>query len=137
MSFPFIDRREKKMKSEVISFRYEADPTEIYTLKERMKADGVVSQVNIRFYPGCELALEVKPFILHKGRRAEDFFTYAEFSKSAISGDDDFFQFPVSLTFELDDEICVYFSNTDGINSYTVCVDVFVNYEAGGDESEI
>ncbi len=124
------------MKSEVISFRYDADPTEIYTLKERMKADGVVTQVNIRFYPGVELALEIKPFLLHKGRRAEDIFTYAEGSKVAISGDDDFFQFPVNLTFEYDDEFCVYFSNTDGVNSYTVCVDVFVNYEPGGDEYE-
>jgi hypothetical protein len=125
------------VKAEVISFRYDVDPLEEFTLKERMKADGVVNQVNIRFYPGCELSLEVKPFVLHKGRRAEDIFTYAGSSKQAISGDDDFFQFPVSVTFELDDEFCVYFINTDTANTYTVCVDVFVNYEAGGDESEI
>jgi hypothetical protein len=125
------------MKAEVILFRYDADAGEAFTLKERMKADGVVTQVNIRFYAGAELALEVKPFLLHKGRRVEDVFTYPEYTKMAISGDDDFFQFPVSLTFELDDEFCVYFINTDTANTYTVCVDVFVNYEAGGDESEI
>jgi hypothetical protein len=124
------------MKAEVISYRYEAAPTEIFTLKERMKADGIVTQVNIRFYAGCELDLEVKPFILHKGRRAEDIFTYAGNTNQSITGDDDFFQFPVSLAFEYDDEFCVWFSNNDTVNAYNVCVDVFVNYEPGGDEYE-
>jgi hypothetical protein len=124
------------MKSEVISFRYDCDPLEEFTLKERMKADGEVKQVNIRFYAGCELALQIKPYVLHKGRRSEDIFTYAQYTLGAITGDDDFFQFPVNLAFEYDDEFCVYFINTDIANTYTVCVDVFVNYDPGGDEYE-
>jgi hypothetical protein len=124
------------VKAEVISFRYDVDPVEEFTLKERLKADGVVTQVNIRFYTGVENSLEVKPFVLHKGRRAEDIFTYAEFTKPSISGDDDFFQFPVTLDFQYDDEFCVYFKNSDPVNTYTLCVDVFVNYEPGGDVYE-
>lgn len=121
------------MKTEVISFRQTVPAGNESSFKERLKADGHVEHVSIRFYPGVEESLQVIPFVLHKGRRREDLFTYAENTRAYITGDNDFLQFPVTCDFEYDDEFYVNAKNTDLVNDYTLCVDVLINYEEAGD----
>ena len=116
------------MKTEVISFRKEVQPGESQTIQERLKADGRVTQVNMRFYPGQERQLHVKPYILHKANRQEDIVTYATGTEMFFSGDNDTFQIPVSADFEYDDEFDVFVQNADSTYQYTVVVDVIVTY---------
>ena len=121
------------MKSEVVSFRKKVLAGENVILKERVKSDGSVSEVRVRFYPGSELSLQVKPFVKHKGSRDEDFFTYAEGTDQFLSGDNDSFVFPVTVGVQYDDEICVYVNNT-GAYEYSLVVDILLQYFA--DEGE-
>lgn len=96
-------------------------------VKERLKDSGSVQEVRIRFYPGCERSLQVRPYILHKAGRAEDFFTYPVKTEGYITGDDDYLIFPVTLDFDYDDELVIEFDNV-GNYIYTLSVDVVVSY---------
>lgn len=99
----------------------------VLLIKERMKDNGSVNEVRVRFYPGVEKSLHVNPYILHKAGRREELFTYPVGGEGFISGDNDTFVFPISIDFEYDDEIVVEFENV-GNYSYTLAVDIIVNY---------
>lgn len=117
------------MKQEVIAFKKTIAPNTVETIKERVKADGFISSVSIRFYPGAENDLQVKPYIKHKGTHAiEDFFTYPEGTQKFISGDNDYFEYNVSLQVMYDDEIEVWVENKSTNYAYTLSVDVEINY---------
>lgn len=125
------------MKTEVITFRQIVYPDSIMLFKERCKDNGNVSSVSIRFYSGSEGDLHIKPYILHKGNKAEDLFTFAAGTNGFISGDDDYFVFPCDLSFQYDDEICVWVHNTNVDWDYTCSVDFVINYggyDGMGDE---
>lgn len=96
-------------------------------IKERLKDNGSVKEVRIRFYPGVERTLKVRPYVLHKAGRAEDFFTYPSGTEPYITGNDDQLIFPVLIDFEYDDEIVVDFENV-GDYPYTLSVDIIVSY---------
>lgn len=115
------------MKKEIISIRKDIEPGQKLNFKERLKDNGALVMVNVRFYPGVEGDLKVKPFILHKNNKAEDIVTYAEGSDSNISGDDDKFSFPVYVDFQYDDEFVCYVEN-QGAFPYTLVIDAIVEY---------
>lgn len=121
------------MKKEIIAIRKTIDPGQVLEFKERMKDNGALIQVSVRFYPGVEGDLKVKPFILHKGNKAEDILTYVEGTDSNISGDDDTFIFPVYTAFKYDDEYVVRVENK-GVYPYTLSIDAIVEYvlDVGG-----
>lgn len=96
-------------------------------IKERLKDNGTVQEIRIRFYPGVERTLKVRPYILHKAGRAEDLFTYPSGTDPYITGDDDYLEFSVLVDFEYDDEIVVEYENT-GNYPYTLSCDIVVNY---------
>lgn len=102
-------------------------PIDSFNIKERLKDAGSVQEVRIRFYPGCERSLQVRPYILHKAGRAEDMFTYPVKTEGFITGDDDYLIFPVTLDFDYDDELVIEFDNV-GNYIYTLAVDVIVSY---------
>lgn len=122
------------MKGEIIAFRKTIVKNTEELLKERLKADGKIVGCHIRFYPGVEEALQVRPHINHKGNRDEDLFTFAETTRQYITGDNDYFKFPVDLDFELDDELHIWVKNTDLINDYTLSVDLEIVYGVDGDD---
>jgi 3-dehydroquinate dehydratase len=117
-------------KKEVIVFRYNLAGGQKVTLKERIKADCTIVEVRVRFYPGQENSLKVRPYILHKLNKPEEIFTYVEGGSVFLSGDDDRESYPVSLSAQYDDEVVVYAENTS-IYEYTVAVDVVVDYDSG------
>lgn len=102
-------------------------PLEEYRIKERLKDSGSVKDVRIRFYSGVEKSLRVRPYLLHKAGRAEDFFTYPAGTEPYITGDDDQLQFPVLVDFDYDDEVVVDYENV-GDYPYTLVVDIVVSY---------
>lgn len=116
------------MKVEVISFRSLIDPDDRVTFKERLKDGGFVQEIRIRFYPGLEKSLQISPFVLHKENRREDLFTFVGSTDNFISGDDDYFVFPVSIEFAYDDELAVEVYNNNSIYPYTMAVDIIVSY---------
>lgn len=122
------------MKAEVISFRKTILANTEQTLKERMKADGRIVGCSIRFYSGVEEDLQVRPYIKHHANRDEDLFTFAENTRLYITGDDDYFRYPVDIQFQLDDEMVVYCKNVNTIYDYTLAVDIEVAYDVNGDE---
>lgn len=121
------------MKKEIIAIRKDILPGEKVQFKERMKDNGALTNIRVRFYPGVENDLKVSPYILHKGNRREDVLTYVEGSNMDISGDDDTFVFPVYLEFKYDDEFVVEAENKGGY-SYTLVVDATVEYVLDGVE---
>lgn len=117
------------MKKEAVSFRATIQPGEKRRLFERVKWNGSVHEVRVRFYPGPEGALHVQPYIQHKAEQIENMFTYAGETDGYISGDDDYFVYPVHVPVETDDKIAVFAYNTDANYAYTLSVDVIVGYE--------
>lgn len=122
------------MKKEIIAIRKDIAPGQKLSFKERLKDNGALVSVRIRFYPGVENDLKVHPYVLHKNNRLEDIVTYVEGANSFISGDDDTFEFPVYLEFKYDDEFVVDAENI-GVYTYTLVLDAVVEYvvDLGGE----
>lgn len=119
------------VKKEIIAIRKDIQPGEKVTFKERMKDNGALVSIRVRFYPGVENDLKVIPFVLHKGNRREDVLTYVENTNAFISGDDDTFQFPVFVEFKYDDEFITEVENI-GAFPYTCVLDATVEYVPEG-----
>lgn len=102
------------------------------TIKERIKDDGHVIGINVRFYPGVQKSLQVHPFVRHKLNHDEDLFSYVAGTDTFLTGDDDTLKFEVNLAVEVDDEFCVYVKNTDGQYDYSLSVDVLIRYDGAG-----
>jgi hypothetical protein len=127
----FSKVRGEDMKTEVIAFRKDIAPNTTDVLHERVKHDGRVKEIRVRFYRGVEQSLKVRPFIEHKGNRIEEVFTYPNTAKPFLDGEDDYFLFPVTVDVEYDDYIKVWGQNTDATYTYTLVCDVVVEYEGG------
>jgi hypothetical protein len=125
-------------KSEVMSFRKDIQPNTSLTFLERIKAKGEISEVRIRFYAGQERQLQVRPFVQMLNQQTEDMFTFAGSTNANnlpnnptepfLSGDDDYFVFPVNLDVVADDNIAVWVNNMDLNYTYTLVVDVVLSY---------
>jgi hypothetical protein len=118
-------------KKEVISFRKVIKPLKTDVLQERMKDDGTVEEVRVRFYPGQEKSLQVSPFIEHKGNIAEQLLSYPRTSDPFLSGEDDYFIYPVVIPVAYDDFVKIKVKNIDSTYEYTLVVDVVIDYYGG------
>jgi hypothetical protein len=116
------------VKKEVLSFRKDIQPGASETITERIKENGRVVNIRLRFYPGVERELRVRPYVLHKGQKQEDVFTYAGDTEAYITGDDDYLEFAVSIDVEYDDEMKVFASNENATYAYTLVCDVIIVY---------
>jgi len=117
------------MKAEVMSFRQDILPLQALTITERVKDKGEIIEVRVKFYPGQERSLQVKPFVQLFNSMSEDLFTWAGGTTDKfLSGDDDYFVYPVSASVVADDNVAVWVSNTDSVNTYTLVCDVVVSY---------
>lgn len=117
------------MKKEIISFRKDIQPNETITLSERIKSNGLIEEIRVRFYPGLERSLQIRPYVLHDNRMTEDCFTYPEGTDKFLSGDDDYLIFPVSIQVELDDELKIWTFNNNLDYVYTLVIDVVISYD--------
>lgn len=100
-------------------------------LKERVKDNGTIEGIRVRFYSGQQLALRVNPYIEHKGQKIENLLTYSEGSNPWLAGDDDPFEYPCVVTVEYDDYVKVWVQNTDAANDYDLVLDVIIDYYNG------
>lgn len=117
------------MKAEVMSFRQDIAPNTVLTLTERIKDKGEIIEVRVKFYPGQERALQIRPFVQLFNSMTEDLFTWAGgTTEKFLSGDDDYFVYPVSATVEADDNVAIWVNNTDPTYTYTLVCDVVVSY---------
>lgn len=116
------------MKKEIVSFRKDIIPNSEGHLYERIKDNGQVQEVRIRFYAGQTQELQVRPFVLHKGNKPEDMVTYPEGTQPYFSGEDDYFVFPVNVNIEYDDQLAIWYKNVNLEFNYTLVVDVMILY---------
>jgi hypothetical protein len=116
------------MKKEVIAVRKSIPLGSAETITERVKYDGVIERINVRFYAGQENELRVMPYVKHKGNKVETFFTYPEGTDPYLSGEDDNLQYPLSLNIEYDDEIVLRVENVSTMYDYTLVCDIILTY---------
>lgn len=115
-----------------MSFRQDIAPNTMMTLVERIKDAGEVTEIRVRFYPGQERGLQVRPFLQMFNSMTEDLFTWAGGTTDKfLSGDDDYLVFPVNATVVADDNVAVWVNNTDLNYTYTLVCDVVIQYYAG------
>lgn len=100
-------------------------------LSERIKFDGTVEGVRIKFYSGQERDLKVRPYVEHVGARTEELITYPKGCENYLSGEDSYLNFSVTLPVEQDDQILVEVINEDLENPYTLDVTIIVDYYNG------
>lgn len=120
------------MKQEVVAFRANVNPSTSQVFTERIKDGGRVTEVRVRFYPGQERDLQVRPYLQLLNRQTEDLLTYPAGTDGFLSGDNDYLTFPVSLEVVMDDMIAVWVNNVNATYTYTVVVDVVVQYYDNG-----
>jgi hypothetical protein len=121
-------KRGQEMKKEVLSFRKEIAPNSVENLKEMIKDNGAIEEVRIRFYAGQERSLQVRPYVTHNGGITEDMFTYVGGTENILSGDDDYFVFPVNVEVKYDEHVNVWVSNISADYTYTLAVDIVIAY---------
>lgn len=116
---------------EVVGFRATLAAGEKVTLSERIKGASIIEGLRMKFYPGQEGTLHIRPTLWQTGRNSlVDLVTYPADTNNYLSGDDDYFDFPITLEALLDDELRLYCENT-GAFPYTVSVDITVDYFGG------
>jgi hypothetical protein len=90
-------------------------------LSKEIESDTTVKRVDVRFYPGPRLDLELVPFAQVGSNR----FSLVDLvGRSSIVGDNDVFQFGADERLEAGDRIGVEYTNTDQSNSYDFQVDM-------------
>lgn len=117
--------------SEPIVFVAKVQPGQTLKFSERIKGEGTIQSVKVRFFQGQQLSLHVRPYVLHKGNKIEDIVTYPEGTNQYLSGDDDYLVFDVVCPVENDDELYVWVHNTDPDDTYTLNVAVTIDYLGG------
>lgn len=117
-------------KREVISFRKSIAAGASDIIRERVKSNGTLEEVRVRFNPGQANTLRIRPVVEHKNNRMEDLVTYPAGTNQFLSGDDDYLILPCSITVENDDFVEVIANNTGGF-TYTIVVDIVVDYLFG------
>jgi hypothetical protein len=118
---------------ESISFRKVIEKGQSVILKERVKADGTVTKVKIKFYEGQEGSLRVTPYVLKTRNRIEQLVTYAEGSDTYLSGNDEAYEQDISLKINNDDYVCISVTNTSSEYDYNLNADILVDYYGGND----
>lgn len=118
-------------KKEVIQFKSIIPPNTEKVFSERIKADGTVEELRVKFYSGQERTLQVRPTIRHKGNLLQDLVTYPSDTEQYLSGDNDYFAFDLTGVVENDDEIKIFVTNNNPDYSYTLDATVTIDYYGG------
>lgn len=118
-------------KKEIVAFRKTIPANTSDVLAERIKADGTIEELRVRFYQGQQKALQVHIFVEHKGSKIEEMITYPSTSDGFLSGDDDYFIFPVSIPVAYDDYLKVAVKNTETQYPYSLSCDIVIDYLGG------
>lgn len=119
-------------KKEVITFRKKIDALEKVKLIERIKADGIIESIKIRFYMGQELQLKVLPYVAHRGNKVEYMTTNPVGNGDySIAGDDDYFIFDVAVPVRYDDDLIVSVENISSEFAYNLSCDITIDYLFG------
>lgn len=122
-------------KKEVMVFRKLVPPNSKGKITERIKDNGTIEKLMIKFYIGQELHLRVWPYIRHNGNKIESLVTIAGDDvrdDMFLTGDDDTFIFDVVAPVYYDDELVVEFENISDYE-YNLVVDITVDYYLGTD----
>ena len=77
-----------------------------------VRHDATIEHVEVRFYPGQQLDLEVELHVVDENGTSKEIVDPVG-EKPYLAGDDDFFKFDVSVPIEKDDEIRVVARNQD------------------------
>ena len=126
-----MNRNQFLNKKEVISIRKIILANSTDTIIERIKGDGTVEGIKVKFYQGQQRALHVMPFIEHRGARIEHLVTYPATADKFLSGENDNLDLPCVVSVDNDDYFKVSVVNTDPVNDYTLVLDAVIDYYAG------
>jgi len=120
-------------KKEPIVFKAVIAPGETKKFSERIKGDGTIEQMKVRFFQGQQKSLLVRPYVLHKGNKIEDLITYPEGTDTYLSGDNDYLEFDLVVPVENDDQLVIWVQNVDpdALDPYTLNLSVMIDYYGG------
>lgn len=100
-------------------------------LTMEVEHDATIERVDVRFYRGPQLDLELRPFV--EPREGDRIDIVDLIGRSSIVGDNDVFRFSVSEQVRRGDTIGVEYENTDGANGYDFVVDMMLDRAGGVD----
>jgi len=102
-------------------------------LTERIRGDCTIERASLRIYIGAQLDLEIRPMIERAGVGGirEPLIRYCSGGKQYIDGDDDVYNWILSIPLEVDDKIVLAYSNNDVVNDYDFAFDFEVDYLGG------
>jgi hypothetical protein len=118
-------------KKEVVSFRKSIPANTTMAFTERVKGPGTIEGLNVKFYQGQQMSLHMNPSVVHKGEKRESLLTFAGSTDAFLSGDNDTFNYPCTISVDNDDYINISVTNTDATYAYNLSVDVIIDYYAG------
>ncbi len=117
-------------KKEIVSFRKVLGPSEKIKLNERIKNNGTIETIKIKFYQGQRLALKIRPLLMGHGDYPVDLISYADDTDTFITGDDDYFIFDINIPASYDSYLEIQAENQADFD-VNIVVDIVVDYFGG------
>lgn len=114
-----------------LTFATEVAPNSTETLTHRVSRNATVESIKIRFYQGPRLAVSVTPFVDHAGDDGETPLLRTV-GKEAVDGDNDVYEFGISVPVDEGDTLTMGLENTDPDFSYNVRTNLELDYAGGG-----
>jgi hypothetical protein len=108
-------------------------PGESDELRLEVPSNSTLEHVAIRIYVGAELDLTLDPYIERARQTREEMIVYVGGGKTVIDGDDDKFDFDVSIPMWQGDFIVCKYANADGVNSYDFAMDIELDSRGGAE----
>ena len=100
---------------EVIHFSKTITAGTSETLNARIKNNGTLEEIRVRFYEGANRELSIRPVIDTRGN-LQEIISYATSGDSQIKGNDDYFAIPVNMPVKLDDHIKIIATSSSAID---------------------
>lgn len=118
-------------KKEVIYFDKVIPAGQTLEFTSKVKDDGTIEKLTVKFYIGQEKGLRVIPTVIHNNNQPEALITYPTGTEQYLSGDDDYFDFPIVVPVALNDVIKLKAINTDSTYDYHLTAAITIDYYAG------
>ena len=115
-------------------FNKTVGPNEKGYIEEAMPADGTIESCKIRFYLGAELDLKVLPFVQRPYKVREDIVKLIG-DRNYFVGDDDVFEYELSIPVYRHEKIMVWFENVNTEYSFDLIVEIEVEHLNGANRT--
>jgi hypothetical protein len=126
-----VPQKIEEMSKTVIRFALNVAAGASGTLTYNIRKPCTIEGMHVRFYFGNQLSVRVNPYLLKTKERQYNIIDFPAGTKKYIDGEDESLDYNVSVPCDVDDEIVIEYTNTDGANGYDIAVSFELDFMGG------